>query len=73
MVGLWVGGVVGLWGGGPCDFSLRPRPHGFWLWTNRFGAQSLGPGLDNFSGNFSYWLLNVQCLLKFNIADTVIP
>ena len=34
-------------GGGLEQFSVSPRPLGFGFGTKRFGAQGLGPGLDN--------------------------
>ena len=42
----WVGGG----GGGLQDFSVSPRPLGFWFLVfgfRVFGAKGLGPGLDN--------------------------
>ena len=34
-------------GGGLEQFSVSPRPLGFWFGTKGFGAYGLGPGLDN--------------------------
>ena len=39
--------VVGGWVGGLEQFSVSPRPLGFWFGTKGFGAEGLGPGLDN--------------------------
>ena len=37
-----------LWGGGGLQhFSVSPRPLGFGFGTKGFGANGLGPGLDN--------------------------
>ena len=44
-------GVVG--GGGLQDFSVSPRPLGFWFGTKGLGAKVLGPGLDNFCKNIN--------------------
>ena len=52
--GWWV--VVGGGGGGLQDFSVSPRPLGFWFGSKGFGAKGLGPGLDN----FTFHLLNVN-------------
>ena len=40
--GWWVVG-----GGGLQDFSVSPRPLAFWFGSKGFGAEGLGPGLDN--------------------------
>ena len=39
--------VVGGGGGGLEQFSVSPRPRGFWFVTKGFGAKGSGPGLDN--------------------------
>ena len=39
--------MVGGGGGGLQDFSVSPRPLGFWFGTKGLGAKGLGPGLDN--------------------------
>ena len=36
------GGVVGWWGGGPCDFSVSPSPFGLDFGTLDFGTSDLG-------------------------------
>ena len=52
------------WVGGPYDFSVSPRPLGFWFGTKGLGAKGLGPGLDNkeirYVQRFEFTLKNEQ-------------
>ena len=35
------------------QFSVSPRPLGFWFGTKGLGAKVLGPGLDNVCNNIN--------------------
>ena len=54
--GVGGGGGGGGWVGGLEQFSVSPRPLGFWFGTKGFGAKGSGPGLDNFGA----YLIHIQ-------------